>query len=206
MKKFILSLAIITAASFSVMAAGQCEQTAKCAKTECAKAGKCDKKESKCDADKKNCKDADCKKKDCKDCKKCGTKDCCKKGNNKKFGKKCGKNGAPGPKMAGKHHGMKEGCGAGFMKAFEGIDLTAEQQKKLSDLRANRMGCAQNDKASGKTQLTDEQRAAKRAEMQTKREEAKKKYLEDVKGILTPEQYAKFLENQKNAKPEKRRK
>lgn len=206
MKKLILSLAIITAASFSVMAAGQSEKAEKCVKTECAKAGKCDKTDSKCNTDKKNCKDADCKKKDCKDCKKCGTKDCCKKGDNKKFGKKGGKNGAPGPKMAGKHHGMKDGRGDGHMRAFEGIDLTAEQQQKLSDLRSNRMERAKNDKASSKTQLTDEQRAVKRAEMQAKREEARKKYLEDVKGILTPEQYAKFLENEKNAKPEKRRK
>ncbi len=179
MKKLILSLAIITAASFSAFAAGQTDQNAKCAKTECAKSGKCEKKESKCDADKK-C-DSDKKK-------------CCKKG-------------APGKQKGHKKgHGMKDGRGGVQMRAFEGIELTAEQKQKLSDLRPQRMERPQNDKAKGKTELTQEQRAAKRAEMQSKREEAMKKYNEEVKNILTPEQYAKFLENQKNMKPSKSRK
>lgn len=206
MKKLILSLAIITAASFSAFAAVQTEQTAKCAKTECAKAAKCNKKEAKCDADKKNCKDAECKQNNCKDCKKHGTKDCCKKGDKKSCGKKGGMKKAGECKMAARHHGMKDGRGAGYMRAFEGLDLTAEQQQKLSDLHSKRMDCVQNGQVPGQGQLKDEQRAAKREEMQSKREEAKKKYFEEVKGILAPEQYAKFLENQKNVKPAKRKK
>lgn len=85
-------------------------------------------------------------------------------------------------------------------RAFEGIDLTAEQQTKLAELRKNCLAgkpakVCKEAKDNCKSNLTDEQKKQMKAERRAKQFEARKKYLEGVKSILTPEQYNKFLEN-----------
>lgn len=96
-------------------------------------------------------------------------------------------------------------------KAFEGINLTAEQKSKLEELRKNREEARKNKvegkacckdskeckdkKDCPKNNLTAEQKKQMKAELKAKKLEAKKKYLNDVKSILTPEQYNQFLEN-----------
>lgn len=82
-------------------------------------------------------------------------------------------------------------------KAFEGIDLTAEQKAKLAELQKGCTADRDKNKASKdkKDNLTKEQKKQLKAERRAKHLEARKKYLENVKSILTPEQYNKFLEN-----------
>lgn len=70
----------------------------------------------------------------------------------------------------GKQHKGKHGKQNRGMKAFEGITLTDSQKSQLEALRA---------------------------EKQQKREQAQRQFEAKVKEILTPEQYAKFLDNTK---------
>ncbi len=84
-------------------------------------------------------------------------------------------------------------------KAFQGIQLTDAQKNKLQELRkANR---PQADAKQGKPDkeamknLSKEEREKMKNEMMAKRLEGKKKYLDGVKSVLTPEQYTLFLEN-----------
>lgn len=95
--------------------------------------------------------------------------------------------------------GEKKDRSAKANKAFEGLNLTAEQQAKLAELRknctANKENCDAKKGCDSKSNLTDEQKKQLKAESKAKHLEARKKYLEDVKTILTPEQYTKFLEN-----------
>lgn len=88
-------------------------------------------------------------------------------------------------------------------KAFEGITLTADQQSKLAALRDNfqkerqqKAEAIKDKKADGNKQdLTKEQRMQMKKEHQAAANERRQKYLADVKEILTPDQYVKFLEN-----------
>lgn len=82
-------------------------------------------------------------------------------------------------------------------KAFEGINLTAEQKAKLAELRKNCTAEREKNKETKgkKCNLSDEQKRQLKAECKAKCLEARKKYLESVKSILTPEQYNQFLEN-----------
>lgn len=92
---------------------------------------------------------------------------------------------------------LKKGKIKPVMKApnlFEGITLTAEQQTKLDELNAS-MRPQRPEKKEGDQKLTDEQKKELKKEMNSKRGERKKKYLEGVKSILTPQQYTQFLEN-----------
>lgn len=80
---------------------------------------------------------------------------------------------------------------------FEGITLTADQQTKLDNLRKN---CMRNDSIARNEmkQKRDEMRKAneqKRNDMRQARLQKKRDYLNNVKTILTPEQYVVFLEN-----------
>jgi len=90
---------------------------------------------------------------------------------------------------------------------FEGLNLTDEQKTQLQNLREKR-----------KAEFA-EQKNAKRAEKQRNdsikfadRKNFKKNYLNDIKSILTPEQYVTFLENSfmdqgnKAPRPDKMRK
>ena len=72
---------------------------------------------------------------------------------------------------------------------FEGLNLTADQQAKLKELKG--AGCCKERK-DGKA--NKDNRVAPR--------QAKRDFLAKVKGILTPEQYVTFLENNfANARP-----
>lgn len=80
---------------------------------------------------------------------------------------------------------------------FEGLNLTADQQTKLDALRAERRAefeKAKADKQKAKADKKAEKQKAKkdvRAKMKAERE----KMLAKIKGILTADQYIKFLEN-----------
>lgn len=103
---------------------------------------------------------------------------------------------------AGQHKGKhgKEGRG---MKAFEGINLTDAQKSQIEALRAEQRAQkeaakkARGEKKEGRENLTDEQRQQMKAEKQAKRQQAMDAFNNKVKAILTPEQYAKYLENTK---------
>lgn len=74
---------------------------------------------------------------------------------------------------------------------FQGINLTDAQKSQLKALKAERHAAAQKAKEA--------KQEAKRAEKGAKAEasrQCRQEYLEKVKGILTPEQYTQFLENQ----------
>lgn len=78
----------------------------------------------------------------------------------------------------------------GCYNPFEGLGLTAGQQKKLDELKADCKQQRYRDRAADLQQ--------KKEEISRRRAEAKEsrvKYLKDVKAILTPEQYIQFLEN-----------
>lgn len=65
---------------------------------------------------------------------------------------------------------------------FEGITLTPEQQSALSALEAQRPSRSQADSEA-------------RAQAREARKEARRNYLNQVKDVLTPDQYVTFLEN-----------
>lgn len=70
---------------------------------------------------------------------------------------------------------------------FEGITLTDAQKTQLEAVKAKRAEKAKARKAD-KQRMDSAQRVERRA--------AKKEYFEEVKAILTPDQYVVFLENQ----------
>lgn len=65
---------------------------------------------------------------------------------------------------------------------FEGITLTPEQQTALSAIESQRPGRDQMDSTA-------------RAQARQARKEARRNYLNQVKEVLTPDQYVTFLEN-----------
>lgn len=73
---------------------------------------------------------------------------------------------------------------------FAGLDLTPDQQKALQTLQENRRAEQKLAREQAKADKK-ESREARRA----KAAESREKYLAEVKKILTPEQYTKFLEN-----------
>lgn len=85
--------------------------------------------------------------------------------------------------------GDKKTCDKGVCKsgnAFEGIALTPDQQSKLDALKAK---CKAN-----KEKCKADKKAAKE-QARADRKQAKRDYLNQVKSILTPDQYVVFLEN-----------
>lgn len=69
---------------------------------------------------------------------------------------------------------------------FAGITLTQDQQTKLDALKAN---CKANREQASK------ERADRAVKKDSLAKAGKKEYLENVKAILTPDQYVVFLEN-----------
>lgn len=70
--------------------------------------------------------------------------------------------------------------------ALEGITLTAEQQKSVDEL---------NKKYAEKMKDARKAENENKANQQEQARESKKAYIEEMKNILTPEQYTVYLEN-----------
>lgn len=106
-------------------------------------------------------------------------------------------------KDSGEQSKDKRGKDGRGMRAFEGINLTDAQKAKIKALREEQRAQkeaakkARGEKKENKESLTAEQRQQMRAEKQAKRQQAKENFNAKVKAILTPELYAKFLENTK---------
>lgn len=81
----------------------------------------------------------------------------------------------------------KERANCPEMREFAGLDLTDAQKDQLKALNAQRFADAKKAKEARK--------AEKNAKAQARRDD-RQQYLNQVKGILTPEQYTKYLENQ----------
>ncbi|MDE6267292.1 MAG: hypothetical protein K2M07_08100 [Muribaculaceae bacterium] len=84
----------------------------------------------------------------------------------------------------------KQQCAA--FNPFEGIQLTQEQQTKLDALKQN---CKMDRKQKSEVNKDDKANRPSREELIKQRKQAKRDYLNQVKEILTPEQYVSFLEN-----------
>ena len=109
------------------------------------------------------------------------------------FAQSNSQNQAPANKEYSKSDkGMKKGQRAPY-NPFDGVQLTTDQQEKLKVLREG-LGPVKLDKQQMQN-LTDEQKKQMKKEAKAKKAENKKKYLDGVKGILTPDQYVVFLEN-----------
>lgn len=74
--------------------------------------------------------------------------------------------------------------------AFEGLNLTQEQQTKLKAL------CEKSEtQRQEKTKANKEARKERRVQSDSERRAEQRNYLTEVKEILTPQQYVQFLEN-----------
>lgn len=175
MKKLFLSLAIIMAGAMGALAATGDDNKTTSAKTQ-----------TTCN------KDENCKSK-CPSNAKCNTPCNSEKG-------KCEKSGKPAT------CDKQRNCSAnkGTCNAFEGLNLTEQQKTKLAALRQECKAEKDKTKKSDKKELSREEKQKLAAEKKAKRQECRKKYLEGVKSILTPEQYTKFLENSFLAKGDKK--
>lgn len=89
--------------------------------------------------------------------------------------------------------GMRKG-NPDRMNAFEGIELTADQQTKIQKLRAEQKANRMADKE------------AKKAAKKEAKEQSRKEYNEAVAKILTPEQYAQYQANCEKMKAQKKEK
>lgn len=114
------------------------------------------------------------KKECCKDKKECSKdkKECCKE--------KCDKG-----QQAGKCDKQRK-----QMNPFEGIVLTENQQAQLDQLREKRMAARQ-----AKVEARKAEKQNRDSVNVADRKAEAKAYLDEVKAILTPEQYTQFLEN-----------
>lgn len=77
---------------------------------------------------------------------------------------------------------------------FEGLNLTAEQQSALDALKANR----NQARAEKRKEMKGKDKEARKEALKDARQQARQsrvEYLNEIKKILTPEQYVKYLEN-----------
>lgn len=81
------------------------------------------------------------------------------------------------------------------MKAFEGLNLSAQQQQQLQDLQKNLRAEKAGEKKDKKEDLSEAQKKELKKANKAAKKERKQKYLNGVKSILTPDQYVIFLEN-----------
>lgn len=84
----------------------------------------------------------------------------------------------------------KKDCKAQRPSPFDGLNLTADQQTKLDQLRDD---ARKEQQAIRQQAQADRQKA--REDGKAFAEKARKDYLAKVKEILSPEQYVQFLEN-----------
>ncbi len=80
--------------------------------------------------------------------------------------------------------------GAPRFNPFEGITLTTEQQTAIDNLQNQRRQARETARRDGRQERDQRQQAARENGQQERRD-----YLNQIKGILTPEQYVTFLEN-----------
>ena len=87
-----------------------------------------------------------------------------------------------------KHHKMGKGKhhARPLFNPFEGIELSDAQKAQFEKLATERKGNFEKNKKDCKN---------KDVAVRPNPRDMKKKQLEDIKGILTPEQYVKYLEN-----------
>ena len=119
--------------------------------------------------------------------------ECCKDAKGAKKDKKDGKSKKGTKGLKGEKKNKPK------FNPFDGVQLTDDQQQRLQVLRQG-IGPVQltpemKAKIKENPNLTPEQKAQLKAERKAKKLENKKKYLNGVKEILTPEQYVVFLEN-----------
>lgn len=128
----------------------------------------------------------------------CPEKKCCKKDgefrgkDGKKFDRH-GKKGCDG-KFAGKGEGRRHKAGKCDRRKmlFEGITLTEAQQQKLDAFDAK----VKTEREAAKAKMeADKQKMREKADKE--REQFRADYDKGLSEILTPEQYAKYQENQK---------
>lgn len=100
-----------------------------------------------------------------------------------------------------KKDAKKRGLDLPAFDPFNGTQITPDQQEKIRVLQEGLGPVLLNKKqmkevyGNKSEKLSDEQKKARKLEMKEKKAEAKKKYLNGIKEILTPEQYVIFLEN-----------
>lgn len=109
-----------------------------------------------------------------------------------------GKKGDKGSKGTKGNKGNKVKKGPKY-NAFEGVQLTDDQQQRLQVLQQGLgpvvLTPEQQAKIPENKNLTEEQKKQLKKERKAQKLERKKKYLNGVKEILTPDQYVIFLEN-----------
>lgn len=78
--------------------------------------------------------------------------------------------------------------------AFEGITLTADQQAKVDALNAKYAQARKERMEARKQKKSDGKKGEMRKESRSGKD-VRKEYLNEMKSILTPEQYTQYLEN-----------
>lgn len=188
MKKIVMGLSLmmaLIAAPATFAASQQQNESKECTEQSCPGKGKkeCKKESSECC--KKECKDKkECeRKKECRDNKKeCKGKKECKKSCDGQFAKR------------GEGRGKKMDKEARRAAMFEGITLSDAQQQKLQTLDNK----VKAEKAEAKAKMQEEKQKMKE-KADKGREKFRAEYDKALRDILTPEQYAKYQENQQAA-------
>lgn len=86
------------------------------------------------------------------------------------------------------------------MRMFDGLNLTADQTASIQALQAEQKAqkdAAKADRKAKKEMAKSDRKAANDARKQKAEasRQSRQRYLESLRGILTPEQYTRFLEN-----------
>ncbi|MDE6027300.1 MAG: Spy/CpxP family protein refolding chaperone [Muribaculaceae bacterium] len=165
MKKTILGISFLLMAAFAGSANAQCPNEANCPDPENCKKEQCDKKD---------CKVPDCKKNECADC--------------SQDKQDCRRRDYKGPRPG--HHDMAA-AEARQAALFEGLNLTSEQQQKITDLDKALKASRQELKDKAK----EDKNARSRSAMMENEKALRVKYLADLNNILSAEQYTQFLQN-----------
>ena len=79
------------------------------------------------------------------------------------------------------------------MRMFDGLNLTADQTARIQALQADQK--AQKEAAKADRKAKKEMAKADRKQQSEASRQSRQKYLDSLRGILTPEQYTRFLEN-----------
>lgn len=105
---------------------------------------------------------------------------------NKEKTEKCCKKGEKGDRSKGDRK---------MFNPFEGIQLNADQQAKIDALQQKCIAQRQEMKKGDKQNRDNKDNGLTREQRMQQRQQAKREHLNEVKAILTPDQYVVFLEN-----------